>query len=62
MTEEQKKLRIQKEYDKINGEQCQNDCQILYNLICMKVFFGLDNYSRPLYRREIFHQELYQNC
>ena len=25
MTEEQKKLRIQKEYDKINGEQCQND-------------------------------------
>lgn len=49
MTEEQKKLRIQKEYDKINGEQCQNDCQILYNLIRMKVIFGLDNYSRPLY-------------
>ena len=49
MPEEQKKLRIQKEYDKINGEQCQNDCQILYNLIRMKVILGLDNYSRPLY-------------
>lgn len=49
MTEKQIKLRIQEEYDKINGEQCQNDCQILYNLICMKVIFGLENYSRPLY-------------
>lgn len=49
MTDEQKKQRIQKEYGKINGERCPNDCQILYNLICMKVCFGLENYSRPLY-------------
>lgn len=49
MTDEQKELFIKKEYDKIIGEQYKSDCQVLYNLIRMKVSFGLENYSRPLY-------------